>query len=74
MSPGAFPKGGVCLAKEAVMNLKELQETFRVGTESAVPRPTALSHSVGILLGELCLINPTHGVWLLLENPTSVWQ
>lgn len=56
------------------MNLKELQETFRVGTESAVPRPTALSHSVGILLGELCLINPTHGVWLLLENPTSVWQ
>lgn len=45
-----------------------------VGTESGKPRLMALSLGVGMLLGEQCLINPMQGVWLLLENWTSIWQ
>ena len=45
-----------------------------VGTESGKPRLTALNLSVGMLLGERCLINPVQGVWPLLENWTSIWQ
>lgn len=68
------PKGCICLAKEAVMDLRDpgngRKRHSGVRTESGMSRPTAPGQNFGILLGEGWLMNPTPAVWLLLENPT----
>lgn len=65
MRPSPFLKGGVCLAKETVMNMKSLQETGERDTVEWEPsvghQVSWLSVSVEILMGEGWVINPMPG-------------
>lgn len=70
MRPGTFPKGGICLAEEAIMNLKELQgmgERDTAEWELRLECHASWLSGCWDSAGEWWLMSPTHGVWLPLR-------